>query len=73
MMENRGRGRGFSVAWSRRVERLAQDINACMDIFFPTTSHNDLRTLYLNAPAIFRNDDMVYWGKCHETICMTVK
>ena len=26
MMENRGRGRGFSVAWSCRVERLAWDI-----------------------------------------------
>ena len=24
MMENRGRGHGFSVAWSRRVERLGQ-------------------------------------------------
>ena len=26
MMENRGRGRGFSVAWSRRVERLGDII-----------------------------------------------
>ena len=27
-MENRGRGRGFSVAWSRRVERLGLDSQA---------------------------------------------
>ena len=32
-MENRGRGRGFSVAWSRRVERLGYDLHDIVAVF----------------------------------------
>ena len=45
----------LASGWSRVVMWPLE----CQKIF-PTTSYNELRTLYLNEPATFRNDEMVY-------------
>ena len=60
-MENRGRGRGFSVAWSRRVERLAdlRTLHVCLPgrhevrlvASFPLDEEHEL------AAAVCRPDD----------------